>query len=400
MAEPEDDVPPEGNDYLWDKSGAPDPEVARLEAVLAPLAHDGAPLRLPAGAGAGVVPIGAARKRRRWAIAGAALAAAAAAAVAIVVLRPPAAPRGCEGGEGFAFAADQAVACGAGRGTSGTLAVGGWIETADGIAQVQVATIGTVELKPDSRLALRGTSPAEHRLALERGRLHARVTAPPRLFVIETPSATAIDLGCEYDLAVAPDGTGTLDVITGQVELAGAGGALVVVPAATGATFTARGVGLPVRKEATPVLRAAVAAFDPADPMTVDAVLAAAGPGDQITLVNLLALAAPYQRAAIHDALFELSPTPEDVLRDAIIAGDGTALARWRESVVDGWMISEWCLSPDHAKTDPHSPWRIKKPQRAPPAAPPPDAAPATWDPAAIEASDAAPAPAGGTWGP
>ena len=402
MAEPDDDLPPDGDDYLWDKAGAPDPEVARLEAVLAPLAHDGAPLELPADV-VPVIPIGAARKRRRWAILGAAVGAAAAAAIALVVLRPPAAPRGCDAGEGFAFAADQAVACGGGRGTSGTLAVGSWIETADGIAQVQVASIGTVELKPGSRLALRGTSPAEHRLALERGALHARVSAPPRLFVIETPSATAIDLGCEYDLAVAPDGTGTIAVTTGQVELAGAGDTVVVVPAATEATFTARGVGLPVRKEATPALRAAVAGFDPADPITVDAVLAAAGPGDQITLINLLVLAAPYQRAAIHDALFELSPTPEDVLRDAIIAGDATALARWRDSVVDGWMISEWCLSPDHARTDPHSPWRIKKQPRAP-VAPPPDASPTTWDPLATEADDAAPAPApapsGGTWGP
>jgi hypothetical protein len=145
-----------------------------------------------------------------------------------------------------------------------------------------------------------------------------------------------------------------------------------------------------MRREASPALRAAVDAFDPAVPATVDAVLAASRAGDQITLVNLLALAAPYQRAAIHDALFELSPTPEDVLRDAIIAGDATALARWRESVVDGWMMSEWCSMPDHARTDPHSPWKKRPPLRAPA---PPDAAPAeptTWSP------DAAPA----TWGP
>src|SRR5262245_6685034 len=34
--------------YLWDKSGPPDPDLARLEATLAPLAHDGRPLELPA----------------------------------------------------------------------------------------------------------------------------------------------------------------------------------------------------------------------------------------------------------------------------------------------------------------------------------------------------------------
>ncbi len=28
------------DDYLWDRSGEPDPEVAALEKLLAPLAHD------------------------------------------------------------------------------------------------------------------------------------------------------------------------------------------------------------------------------------------------------------------------------------------------------------------------------------------------------------------------
>ena len=57
MADPEDDTDvPVGDDYLWDGSGPPDPEVARLEALLSPLAHD-APLRLPARADDDVVPI-------------------------------------------------------------------------------------------------------------------------------------------------------------------------------------------------------------------------------------------------------------------------------------------------------------------------------------------------------
>src|SRR5712692_4311943 len=35
------------NDYLWDGSGAPDPEVQRLERLLAPLRTAPPPLRLP-----------------------------------------------------------------------------------------------------------------------------------------------------------------------------------------------------------------------------------------------------------------------------------------------------------------------------------------------------------------
>jgi hypothetical protein len=71
-------------------------------------------------------------------------------------------------------------------------------------------------------------------------------------------------------------------------------------------------------------------------------------------MINLLALAAPYQRDALFDAIHDLSPAPDDVLRDAVIAGDRETLDRWRTSVVDGWMLSEWCLEPGDKKTDPH----------------------------------------------
>jgi ferric-dicitrate binding protein FerR (iron transport regulator) len=348
MADPEDDTDvPVGDDYLWDRSGTPDPEVARLEALLSPLAHD-APLRLPARADDDVVPIARARARRRWPVVGIAAAVAIAAVIALVVIAPWKRRAGGGGGtqvacsapgvEGFAFTGNGAVSCAGESTTSGTLAVGSWIETGDTTARVEVATIGDVELQPRSRLALRGTSDTEHRLALEYGSLHAKVLAPPRLFVIETPSATAIDLGCEYDLVVAADGTGSLAVITGQVELAAPTGGLVVVPALMSVTFTSRGVGLPLREGASNSLREAVAAFDPAKPATVEAVLAASMVNDAVTVMNLLALAGPYQRERVFDVLQELSPAPDDVLRDAVIAGDADAIDRWRRSVVDGWM--------------------------------------------------------------
>ena len=36
------------NDYLWDRSGAPDPEIQRLESVLSEFRYDERPLVLPA----------------------------------------------------------------------------------------------------------------------------------------------------------------------------------------------------------------------------------------------------------------------------------------------------------------------------------------------------------------
>src|SRR5262245_26572989 len=63
-----------GDDYLWDKSGPADPDVARLEKLLAPLAHD--------------APVDELRvykaRRRRWPwLAGAGVAVAAAAALLV-----------------------------------------------------------------------------------------------------------------------------------------------------------------------------------------------------------------------------------------------------------------------------------------------------------------------------
>ena len=44
-------IPAEDDDYLWDRSGAPDPEVVRLEALLAPLGHRGSAPALPSRRG-------------------------------------------------------------------------------------------------------------------------------------------------------------------------------------------------------------------------------------------------------------------------------------------------------------------------------------------------------------
>src|SRR5207248_1979033 len=80
---------------------------------------------------------------------------------------------------------------------------GAWLETdARSRAKVRVADIGWVDVEPRTRVRLVRASAAEHRLELSRGVLHAAVTAVPRLFVVDTPSAVAVDLGCAYTLEV------------------------------------------------------------------------------------------------------------------------------------------------------------------------------------------------------
>ena len=78
---------------------------------------------------------------------------------------------------------------------NGALAVGDFLETdANSRARVQVADIGQVEVAPNSRARLAKTVPTEHCLSLERGVLQARTLAPPRLFLVATPSAAAVEL--------------------------------------------------------------------------------------------------------------------------------------------------------------------------------------------------------------
>ena len=319
-------------DPLWDPT-VRDPDVDRLAAALAPLRHRGAPPAVPP------------RRPRRWPIAAAGVAVAAAAVLALWWrARDPAAP-GCPTAPtagAFRFEAIAgAPACGGATARAGWLPEGAWLETGAGDrARVTVADIGAVEVAEGSRLSLVASSPTEHRLALARGALHAKVTAPPRLFVVETPAATAIDLGCEYDLEVGADGAGFLRVQSGQVELAD-GDRVVVVPMGAEARILPGGPGTPIRSDAPPALRAAVARLDAGDPRALDEVLTLAGARDTVTLFNLLGSADAATRARIHDLLDALVGTPEDVLREEIVDGDPDALGRVRSQLEAYWLVPE-----------------------------------------------------------
>ncbi|HVK77790.1 MAG TPA: FecR domain-containing protein [Kofleriaceae bacterium] len=322
------------SDYLYDKTGD-DAEVAELEGLLGGYAHR-APLRLPPP-----------RRRRRWlAIAIPAAAVAIAAAIALLVIGRDEAGRGCPGGgPGFAFAIKGAAArCGgaaAAAGTSGTLPVGAWLETAAGaVADVRVADIGDLVVYGDSRLRLVGTGPDQHRLELARGRLSARVLAPPRLFVIDTPVAAAVDLGCAYDLTVDADGHTHLRVTSGAVSLEGKDGVVAYAPMGTEVVAVpGRGPGTPVAIDAAPAVRAAAARFDAGDAAAAMAVAVAAGPRDTVTLWNLLARTRGADREAVFRALDALSIRPEWVLEEDVLAGRPQALEDWRQSLDGEWMM-------------------------------------------------------------
>ncbi len=365
MSEPRGDAPPPnepaaGEEYLWDPTSPADPFLEKLEADLQGL-RTSAPLKaLPP------------RGRRtsggrllRFAALGAGLAAAA--SVAWLFLRSPdAVPIAVEAdvtssapsatmwapprfeapaGPSFAWRAlsGQADIDGAPAGTQGRLATGRLLETGpDARVRLDVADIGHVEVGASSRLKLLGTGPGEHRLALERGRISAVVDAPPRLFVIETKGATAIDLGCAYDLEVDAGGNGKLGVTSGAVELAGGRARTlpVVVPRGAECAIDAtRGPGTPVWSRLAPEAKARVARFD-ADPSSAAAlgdVLVALSDRDSLTLIHLLDGAPAERRAELVARLTAIEPLPAGVTARALVDGAPDALTRYRAAIEPRW---------------------------------------------------------------
>jgi hypothetical protein len=340
--------PPSTNrddDYLWDRSGD-DPEVAKLEQLLGGYKHD-APLREP--------PARKPRSRRGIVI-GTFLAAAVAAILVIVLWPRPPQPKPDvavvvdAGVPGFPFQVTGGAALCNGSashdGNEGILRVGSWLETEPGAtANIKVADIGEIKLQASSRLRLVETGPSQHRLELERGRLSARVSAPPRLFVIDTPAAKAVDLGCAYDMEVDDHGVTHVHVTSGSVSLEGHG-FVSWIPATYEATADrGRGPGTPVFRDAPPAYKEAVAHFDAGDgdgsgwavsPLAT--IVDESTKADIATLWNLLARTEGPDRIAVFHRLDELAVRPEWVLEEDVLSLQPNALESWRESL-EGILI-------------------------------------------------------------
>lgn len=223
-----------------------------------------------------------------------------------------------------------------GRAFSERLSVGEWLET-DGRsrARITMAGIGYVEVEPNTRIRLTAAAATEHRLALARGRLHAAIWAPPRLFFVDTPSATAIDLGCVYTLEVDDQGGGLLRVTAGWVALDLKGRESIVPAGAVCLTRPGIGPGTPYFEDASPALRSALFDFDFRIPSRhhLATILSESRARDGLTLWHLLPRVESADRAAVYERLAALAPPPPDVTRTGILSLDGDMLTRWRDEL-------------------------------------------------------------------
>jgi ferric-dicitrate binding protein FerR (iron transport regulator) len=217
--------------------------------------------------------------------------------------------------------------------SSSTIQIGEILETDNSSrASLTIGTIGELTVAPNSRLRLLNTSPVDHRLSLEHGSISAQVSAPPRLFVVETPSAQAVDLGCAYNLTVDSTGASTLQVITGWVSLEYGGRESVVPYGAMCMTKPGVGPGAPFQVQASEQFRKALFVFDfeNGETASLDTILFEASSDDGLTLWHVLFRVEEKERARVYDRLAELVPPPKRTTREGVLRGDKTMLHAWK----------------------------------------------------------------------
>jgi hypothetical protein len=295
-------------DYLWDRSGPPDPEIERLERTLAPLRYrhradlfDARP-----------TPV-----RRWWAVAAAA--AVVAAAVGLERRMPPAPATGwlVDSVRGHASLGSQQAA------VAMSLRAGQTVRTAgDTEISFRADQFGTMSIGPDSELR----AATDRRLELQRGLLHAYIWAPPRQFVVDTPSARAVDLGCQYTIEVDASGDGLLRVSLGWVAFQNGGEEAFIPQGAACVTRKRQGPGIPFYEDASEPLRRSLAAFEQGDSRALGGILRAARASDGITLWHLLTRVPERDRGRVFDRFAELVTLPKEVRREAVVRRDAHAI--------------------------------------------------------------------------
>ncbi len=331
------------NPYLWDGSGAPDPEVQRLESVLTPLRYS-RPLAFSAAAPS--------RWRGLRLVWYAAAAAATAAAVLVALALPHARPDLLQPRQSWQVRPLQ------GRPEiesvplegKGRLPVGKVLHTgAQSSALLKIGRIGSLEVRPNSVLRLTRSRGGKYEVALLRGSIAARTWAPPFTFSVLSAAGRVSDLGCSFEMEVGEDGAGIVRVRSGWVELERNFRESLVPAGAAARMRPGWAPGTPYFEDSSPVFQAALEQLDfgPPDPATraaaLSLLLAEARPRDVYTLMRLLHRSTGKERAQLVDRAAQLVPFPPGVTREGVLAQNTAMLNAWYEQLgltnVKRWWV-------------------------------------------------------------
>jgi hypothetical protein len=340
------------DDYLWDGSGEPDPEIQKVESALAKFRHQGGAPEFPEITAAPQPRFWQRLMPSRWPFGLAAATATILFIAAFGILwssQKPSATSGT-GWDVESLAGTPQVESNAFGGTAGAAKLGvGQTLVTDGHskANISIADIGTVNVEPNTRLRLVAGGHGHNRLALDRGTIHAFIWALPGEFTVDTPSAIAVDLGCSYTLQVDDSGAGILRTKLGWVGFKLDGHEAFIPAGAVCATRPKLGPGTPYFEDAPESFREALSKFDfaanaPEDRSAeLNKILAEARQRDALTVWHLLARVDESQRGPVYDRLATLVPPPSGVSRDGVLRLDQKMLDLWWNQL-DLGDISLW----------------------------------------------------------
>ena len=183
------------------------------------------------------------------------------------------------------------------------LGIGQMLETdSQSRASLQADDTGKIQVDPSTRLRLLSMGSGLKRIALDRGTIHAYIWAPPGQFVVDTPSAVTVDLGCAYTLQVDDSGAGMVRTSLGWVGFKLNGHESFIPAGAACATRPKVGPGTPYFEDSSAEFRAALTRFDFEDSTPqqrahdIAIVLSEARKDDSLTLWHLLARVDDQQR--------------------------------------------------------------------------------------------------------
>jgi FecR protein len=334
----ENEARTESDDYLWDGSSEPDPEIQRLEGLLGRFRHD-----RPAPVFPEIV------RDRRWAfrpwrmrlfpaLTTTVGVLAAIVIVTFLVFRTEPSPTTVAGWDVSRVEGAPRIGRTTIGGKEGTsrLGIGQMLETdRQSRASLQADDVGQIQVGPSTSLRLLSMGSGLKRIALDRGTIRTYIWAPPGQFVVDTPSAVTVDLGCAYTLQVDDSGAGMVRTSMGWVGFKLNGHESFVPAGAACATRSRVGPGTPYFEDVSVEFRAALARFDfedsTAQQRAHDAaiVLREARQHDALTLWHLLARVDDGQRVLVYDRLSKLAPPPATVTKDGILRLDQAMLDLW-----------------------------------------------------------------------
>ncbi len=328
------------DNYLWDGSGEPDPEIQRLENALGRFRHNRPAPDFRALTQATLTLPAPRRVRMSFIAAFAGLAAAALLAVGVVEYENSLHRTSISQSAWNVSTKEGVPRIGANmigiNGEMAPLQTGQTLETdQNSRATITDNATGEVDVDPDTRLRAVQSRSGTKRLALDRGTIHAQIWAPAGSFVVDTPSAVAVDLGCVYTLHVDDSGNGLLQTSFGWVGFKLNGHESFIPTGAACATHPNSGPGTPYFEDAPTKLREALAQFDsrsatPAErSAALGIVLSEARKRDALTLWHLLSRADESDRSRVYDRLASLVPAPAGVTREGILRLDRTMLDSW-----------------------------------------------------------------------